>query len=61
SVRLYGNMFAGEQVTGVFLNLTYLVIPIIFILLHIFVAVVQTYVFTLLTTIYVGQATSEEH
>jgi F-type H+-transporting ATPase subunit a len=61
SVRLYGNMFAGEQVTSVFLSLTYLVIPIIFILLHIFVAVVQTYVFTLLTTIYVGQATSEEH
>jgi F-type H+-transporting ATPase subunit a len=61
SVRLYGNMFAGEQVTGVFLSLTYLVIPIIFMLLHVFVAVVQTYVFTLLTTIYVGGATSEEH
>jgi F-type H+-transporting ATPase subunit a len=61
SVRLYGNMFAGEQVTGVFLALTYLVIPIIFMLLHVFVAVVQTYVFTLLTTIYIGQATSEEH
>jgi len=61
SVRLYGNMFAGEQVTGIFLKLTYLVIPIIFILLHIFVAIIQTYVFTLLTTIYVGQATSEEH
>lgn len=61
SVRLFGNMFAGEQVTGIFLSLTFLVIPIIFMLLHIFVAVVQTYVFTLLTTIYVGQATSEEH
>jgi F-type H+-transporting ATPase subunit a len=61
SVRLYGNMFAGEQVTGVFLRLTFLVIPIIFILLHVFVAVVQTYVFTLLTTIYIGGATSEEH
>jgi|ERR1035437_1033195 F-type H+-transporting ATPase subunit a len=61
SVRLYGNMFAGEQVTGVFLSLTYLLIPIIFMLLHVFVAVVQTYVFTLLTTIYVGGATSEEH
>jgi F-type H+-transporting ATPase subunit a len=61
SVRLYGNMFAGEQVTGVFLSLTYLVIPVIFMLLHIFVALVQTYVFTLLTIIYLGQATSEEH
>jgi F-type H+-transporting ATPase subunit a len=61
SVRLYGNMFAGEQVTGIFLKLTYLIIPIIFMLLHVFVAIVQTYVFTLLTTIYVGGATSEEH
>ena len=61
SVRLFGNMFAGEQVTGVFLSLTYVVIPVIFMLLHVFVAVVQTYVFTLLTTIYLGQATSEEH
>ena len=61
SVRLYGNMFAGEQVTGVFLRLTYLVIPVIFMLLHIFVALVQTYVFTLLTVIYIGGATSEEH
>jgi F-type H+-transporting ATPase subunit a len=61
SVRLYGNMFAGEQVTGIFLTLTFLIVPIIFMLLHVFVAVVQTYVFTLLTTIYIGGATSEEH
>ena len=61
SVRLYGNMFAGEQVTGVFLSMTFLVIPVIFMLLHIFVALVQTYVFTLLTTIYIGGATSDEH
>jgi F-type H+-transporting ATPase subunit a len=61
SVRLFGNMFAGEQVTGVFLQLTYLLIPIIFMLLHLFVALVQTYVFTLLTTIYIGGAMSEEH
>jgi F-type H+-transporting ATPase subunit a len=61
SVRLFGNMFAGEQVTSVFMSLTFLVIPVVFMLLHIFVAIVQTYVFTLLTTIYVGQATSAEH
>ncbi len=61
SVRLYGNMFAGEQVTSIFLALTFLFIPIIFMLLHIFVALVQTYVFTLLTTIYIGGATSHEH
>ena len=61
SVRLYGNMFAGEQVTLVFLSLTYLVIPVIFMALHVFVSLVQAYVFTLLTTIYVHLATSHEH
>jgi F-type H+-transporting ATPase subunit a len=61
TVRLYGNMFAGEQVTLVFLNLTKLVIPVIFMALHVFVSFVQAYVFTLLTTIYVNLATSHEH
>ncbi len=56
TVRLYGNMFAGEQVTNVFLGLTKLVIPVIFMALHIFVALVQSYVFMLLTVIYVAAA-----
>jgi F-type H+-transporting ATPase subunit a len=60
TVRLYGNMFAGEQVTNVFLGLTYLVIPVIFMALHIFVALVQAYVFMLLTVIYVAGATTHE-
>jgi F-type H+-transporting ATPase subunit a len=60
TVRLYGNMFAGEQVTNVFLGLTKLVIPVIFMALHIFVALVQAYVFMLLTVIYVAAATSHE-
>jgi F-type H+-transporting ATPase subunit a len=61
TVRLYGNMFGGEQVTNVFLRLTYLAIPAIFMALHVFVALVQTYVFTLLTMIYVGLATAHDH
>ncbi len=63
SVRLYGNMFAGEQVTGIFLtSLDFFNHPDrLLCCCTIFVAVVQTYVFTLLTTIYVGGATSEEH
>jgi F-type H+-transporting ATPase subunit a len=59
--RLYGNMFAGEQVTGVFLSLTYLVMPAVFMGLHVFVAFLQAYIFTLLTMIYVSLATSHEH
>lgn len=60
TVRLYGNMFAGEQVTNVFLSLTKIVIPVIFMGLHVFVAFVQSYVFFLLTTIYIAGATAHE-
>jgi F-type H+-transporting ATPase subunit a len=61
TVRLYGNMFAGEQLTTVFLSLTKLVVPVIFMGLHVFVALLQAYVFSLLTMIYVSMATAHEH
>ena len=61
TVRLYGNMFAGEQITTVFISLTKLVVPVIFMGLHVFVAFLQAYVFSLLTMIYVSMATSHEH
>ncbi len=37
------------------------VIPVAFILLHLFVAVVQAFVFTILPALYLGMATSAEH
>jgi F-type H+-transporting ATPase subunit a len=61
SVRLYGNMFAGEQVTLVFVNMTKFIIPVIFMGLHVFVALVQAYVFTMLTMIYMAGATAHGH
>jgi F-type H+-transporting ATPase subunit a len=54
-------MYAGEQVTMVFLGLTYLFIPVAFMGLHVFVAFLQAYVFTLLTMIYVSEAVAKEH
>jgi len=60
TVRLYGNMFAGEQVTNVFLSLTKIVIPVIFMGLHVFVSLIQAYVFFLLTTIYISLATAHD-
>jgi F-type H+-transporting ATPase subunit a len=36
-------------------------LPGLFILLHLFVAVVQAFVFTILPAIYIGMATSHEH
>ena len=46
---------------GVFLGIFPAVIPVAFIGLHIFVAIIQTYVFTLLPSIYIGIATADEH
>jgi len=61
TVRLYANMFAGEQVTMVFLKMTYFAVPAIFMGLHLFVGLVQAYIFMLLTMVYVGSAAEHEH
>jgi len=61
TVRLYANMFAGEQVTLVFLGMTKFLVPVIFMGLHIFVGIVQAYIFMLLTMVYVGGAVAHEH
>ena len=45
----------------VFLGLTYFVAPAAFMGLHVFVAFLQAYVFTVLTMMYVGGATAESH
>ncbi len=61
TVRLYANMFAGEKVTMVFLGLTYFLAPVIFMGLHVFVGLVQAYIFMLLAMVYVGSAVAHEH
>jgi F-type H+-transporting ATPase subunit a len=61
TVRLWANMFAGEQVYLTFLTLTKLVVPVIFIGLHLFVSILQAYIFMLLAMVYVGGAVSHEH
>jgi len=61
TVRLFANMFAGEMVTLVFFSLVPLGVPIIFQGLHVGVALIQTYIFVLLTTVYLGEAVAHEH
>ena len=62
TIRLYANMYAGEQVTLLFLGLTYFVMPAVFMGLHVFVSFLQAYVFMLMTMLYVGGAVAhEEH
>ena len=61
TIRLFANMFAGEMVTLFFFSLIPLGIPVIFEGLHIGVSFIQTYIFVLLTCVYLGEATGQEH
>jgi len=61
TVRLFANMFAGEMVTLVFFSLVPVGIPILFEGLHIGVSFIQTYIFVLLSCVYLGEATAHEH
>ena len=61
SVRLYANMFAGGLVTLVFFSLIPVGVPVVFLGLHLLVSVIQAFVFTLLTMIYLSLAVSHDH
>lgn len=60
TVRLYANMFAGEMVTLAFFSLVPIVVPVLFLGLHLGVAFIQTFIFVLLTMVYLGGAVAEE-
>ena len=61
TVRLYANMFAGDLITLAFFSLVPIGIPLIFLGLHLGVAVIQTYVFMLLAMIYLSLAVAHDH
>lgn len=62
SFRLFGNIFAGEVLLIVILNLVPYVVPLPFLFLEVFVGVVQAAVFSILTLVFLKMATLEpEH
>lgn len=61
SVRLLANMFADHTIVAVWLGLVPFVVPAIFMGLGLVVAVLQAFVFSLLTMIYIGLALEEAH
>jgi F-type H+-transporting ATPase subunit a len=61
TVRLYANMFAGDMVTLAFFSLAPIGIPLLFMGLHLGVAIVQAYVFFLLASIYLSLAVAHDH
>jgi F-type H+-transporting ATPase subunit a len=61
TIRLIANMFADHTVVAVFLGLVPALVPAIFIGLGVMVCVLQAFVFSLLTMIYINIALQEAH
>jgi F-type H+-transporting ATPase subunit a len=61
ALRLFGNMTGDHLVLEIFTDLTKLVIPVLFYMLGAFVSLIQAFVFTLLTIIYVSLAIGHGH
>ena len=60
-IRLFANMVADHQVVEIFTGLTKIGIPVAFYALGAFVCVVQAFVFTMLSAIYIALAVSHDH
>jgi F-type H+-transporting ATPase subunit a len=61
SLRLFGNMMGDHQVIEAFTALTKLLVPVAFYAMGTLVSVIQAFVFTLLSMIYVALAISHGH
>jgi F-type H+-transporting ATPase subunit a len=62
SMRLFGNIFGEHTATGIFMSLIPVIAPWPMMALGIFGALLQTYVFIMLTMVYISGATAaEEH
>lgn len=61
SLRLFGNIFAGEVLITVISSLIPALVPLPFMTLELIVGVVQAAVFSMLTVVYLTMATSEPH
>ena len=61
TVRLVANMFADHTLIVIWLGLVPVVLPAVFMGLGLVVSVLQAFVFSLLTMIYIGQALQEPH
>jgi F-type H+-transporting ATPase subunit a len=61
TVRLYANMFAGDMVTLAFFSLVPVLLPVVFLGLHVFVSVLQAFLFMVLAMSYLSLAVGDEH
>jgi len=61
TIRLYANMLASDLLALICFSMVPLIAPVAFLGLHALVAIIQAYVFMLLSMIYLGMAVSQEH
>ncbi len=61
SLRLFGNIFAGEVLISVISGLVSALVPAPFMLLELLVGLIQASVFTMLTLVYLTVLTTEAH
>jgi F-type H+-transporting ATPase subunit a len=66
SIRLFGNLFGEESVVTILLSLSWLIMPYfiwlgVMLPLSLFTATVQTFVFIMLTMVYIAGAVEEGH
>ena len=61
SLRLFGNIFAGEVLLTVITGLVSYIVPVPFMFMEILVGIVQATVFSLLTLVYLTQAIAKPH
>lgn len=60
-IRLFANMFADHEVISIFTDLTKVGVPVLFYVLGAFVCVVQAFVFTMLSAIYISLSVTHDH
>ena len=63
SVRLFGNIFGEEQLSGAISSLAQWILPVVLMPLGLLTSVIQTFIFVLLSMVYLGEVShnSEEH
>ncbi|WP_457640651.1 F0F1 ATP synthase subunit A [Persephonella sp.] len=60
ALRLFANMTGGELITIVLIMLVPLLVPLPIMVVHLIAVFLQTYVFMILTTVYIAGAITEE-
>jgi F-type H+-transporting ATPase subunit a len=55
-MRLFGNMLSGSLIVGILLSLVGFLVPMPLMALDLLIGLLQAYIFTILSTVYIGAA-----